>query len=377
MIHILVIEDDPTQRLLTSSVLKSSGYAVIEAEDGAAGLAKAAELLPDLIVCDVMMPQLNGYQLVEAFKREPLLAAIPVVMLTALSKRSQVRVGMTAGADDYLFKPFRASELRHSVAGLLAKRDAQRNQFARDAEREMVQALQLQKDELSLRYEVRLHQELNGRWSGQADVNTDICYERASLLLVNLFAVAIKHFNMQGSKGSAIRRVYQAAGDSLCLFGALHLLVVGDDLLAVFVGDETGGVAPSVSAARAAFGLQKMLGVTFRSLTAEAEASGLAASDEPDAPRATVALHQGAVQLIRINDPLHGGEGLTVVAGAAVETARQLKKIAQFKGWQIAASSSFAELASSVVLEGDRAATVASLKNPAQLAFELLPRGQV
>lgn len=384
MTQILVIEDDPTQRLLTSSVLRSAGYEVVEAVDGAQGLELARQSAPDLIVCDVMMPGLNGYQLVEALKRKPALATIPVIMLTALSERAHVRVGMTAGADDYLFKPFRATELRASAAALLAKRDAQRSQFARDAQKKIDTALQAQKDKLTLRYEVRLHQELNGRWNEQTDINTDVCYDHATVLIVDLFGVVLRHFSGNGSSGnaspgSAVRRAYQAASDSLYLFGARHLVVAGDDLLAVFVdADSSIALSSKVLAARAAFGLQKMMTVAFSSLTSQLVAASPVAGDSAAAaaPSITVSLHCAALQLIHISDPLHG-DGLTLAAGAALDEARALNQTAMAQGWQVGASRSYADSISELVFAGDRAMTSASPKRPALDAVELVPRWQV
>ncbi len=126
---ILVIEDDPTQRLLTSSVLRTAGYEIAEATDGAEGLAQARAVSPDLIVCDVMMPVLNGYELVAALRKADELATIPVILLSAMAKRSHVRIGMTSGADDYLYKPFRATELRQSVKVFAGKAKAATGTF--------------------------------------------------------------------------------------------------------------------------------------------------------------------------------------------------------------------------------------------------------
>ena len=169
MTQILVIEDDPTQRMLTAAVLRSAGYEVAESVDGIEGLQMARQSVPDLVVCDVMMPGLNGYQVADALKKEPALATVPVILLTAMADRTHVRAGMVSGADDYLFKPFRATELRQSVTTLLAKRALQHGAFLRASESGLHAALQQQKDTLSQSYEKRLLQELDARWTDQAD----------------------------------------------------------------------------------------------------------------------------------------------------------------------------------------------------------------
>ena len=126
---ILVIEDDPIQRLAVVGILQRVGYRVLWAVDGEQGLEMARQSAPDLIVCDVVMPGMNGYQLLTTMRREAGLAEVPVIMLTTMSERAQVRVGMTSGADDYLAKPLNAGELRDAVAALLTRRKARREKF--------------------------------------------------------------------------------------------------------------------------------------------------------------------------------------------------------------------------------------------------------
>ena len=329
MTLILVIEDDPTQRLLTSSVLRSAGYEVAEAEDGPTGLELARQCQPALIVCDVMMPGLNGYELVAALKREVGVSTIPVIMLTAMTERAHVRIGMTAGADDYLSKPFRAAELRRAVQALLVKREAHRAQYGRDFEKKMSTALQAQKDALSLRYEARLVQELNERWYEQDGTNLEVRHDNAMVLLVDLFS-SINHRFPLAQRFSATRRVYQAASDTLYLFGARRLVPAGNDLLAIFPdqGDQSAAKT-GLLALRAALGLQKIVKAAFQSM-APAPAHGDVVS-----PPVTIALYCGTVTLVHIKDPLHGGEGLTLASGEAVDAAKALGEHAQSRGWQI------------------------------------------
>src|SRR3954464_7548820 len=115
MASILLIDDDPHQRAFAALVLSNAGHSLHEAADGAEGLRVALEQHPDLIVCDVVMPGTNGYQLVAAVRAEPAICTTPVIPLTSLSGRAQVRTGMTAGADDYLAKPLQPPELLEAV----------------------------------------------------------------------------------------------------------------------------------------------------------------------------------------------------------------------------------------------------------------------
>lgn len=346
---ILVIEDDPTQRLLSSSVLRSAGYEVAEAEDGPAGLELARQCQPALIVCDVMMPGLNGYQLVAALKQEASLSTIPIIMLTALTERSHMRTGMTAGADDYLSKPFRAAELRRAVAALLAKREVQRAQYDLDFEKKMKTALREQKDALSLRYEKRLMQELNERWTAQGDTNQEIRQDNVMVLLVDLFS-SINHRFPQAQRFGATRRVYQAASDTLYLFGANRLVPAGNDLLAIFPDSgETGGAKTGLLAVRAALGLQKIVNAAFHSMAPEP------ARGDQAAPPVTMALYCGTVMLVHIKDPLHGGEGLTFASGEAVDAAKALGEHARSRGWQICCATEVTTGFSEWVVAGDTA----------------------
>jgi two-component system sensor histidine kinase/response regulator len=115
MSKILVIEDELTLLDATTTILGSAGYTVTEASDGNTGLLLARRELPDLIVSDIMMPGLNGYQLLEALRADPVTATIPIIFVTALSTPSAVRQGMNLGADDYLVKPYTVPHLLNAV----------------------------------------------------------------------------------------------------------------------------------------------------------------------------------------------------------------------------------------------------------------------
>ena len=122
MAAILLIEDDEAQRFFACFALKKAGHSVHEAADGHAGVAAARELHPDLIVCDVLMPGMTGDEVLARLRADPRLASVPVILLTALSDREQLRQGMAAGADDVLTKPYRPAELCAAIDALLARR---------------------------------------------------------------------------------------------------------------------------------------------------------------------------------------------------------------------------------------------------------------
>lgn len=119
MHSVLIVEDDQGLRSNIELILGLEGYRVRSAGDGVAALASVRAERPDLILCDIMMPEMDGHSLLEALKREPLCADIPFIFVTALGERADLRRGMAAGADDYLTKPFTAEELVAAVTGRL------------------------------------------------------------------------------------------------------------------------------------------------------------------------------------------------------------------------------------------------------------------
>ena len=119
--RILIVDDNEELREFLRLRLSAS-YAILEAEDGEAGLAMAREALPDVIVTDVMMPRMSGLEMTAALKADPETDFIPVLMLSARTTRRDTVDGLTQGADDYLAKPFDTAELSARLAALLAAR---------------------------------------------------------------------------------------------------------------------------------------------------------------------------------------------------------------------------------------------------------------
>ncbi|MFO7322443.1 MAG: response regulator, partial [Chloroflexota bacterium] len=133
MKKILVIEDAQSLRRDIVEMLSFEGYEVVGAEDGLVGIERAREEMPDLIICDIMMPGRDGYGVLEELRSDPATASIPFIFLTARTDRVDVRQGMELGADDYLTKPFTASELLATVNVRIQKRV----QLAQYAERRL------------------------------------------------------------------------------------------------------------------------------------------------------------------------------------------------------------------------------------------------
>ena len=121
MTTILLIEDNDVIRNNTAEILTLTGYGVQTAENGKVGVEKALENRPDLVICDIMMPVLDGYGVLHIFNRNPQLSGIPFIFLSAKIERSDFRKGMDLGADDYLTKPFEESELLSAIEGRLSR----------------------------------------------------------------------------------------------------------------------------------------------------------------------------------------------------------------------------------------------------------------
>lgn len=123
MKKILLIEDNPDVRENTSEILSLAGYEVSTAQNGRAGVEKAQSEKPDLIICDIMMPELDGFGVLHILNKNVETAAIPFIFLTAKAEKTDMRKGMELGADDYLTKPFDDTDLLNAVEARLRKRD--------------------------------------------------------------------------------------------------------------------------------------------------------------------------------------------------------------------------------------------------------------
>ena len=119
---ILAADDDPDIRELVAFRLERSGYTVLQAADGEEALALALEHTPDLAVLDVMMPKMDGFEVVRRLRAEEATKRMPIIMLTARAQDSDVEEGFESGADDYLRKPFSPQELRARVHAILGRR---------------------------------------------------------------------------------------------------------------------------------------------------------------------------------------------------------------------------------------------------------------
>lgn len=123
MKKVLVIEDETPVRENLVDLLDLEGYAPIAAQDGEEGLRLAMENRPDVIICDISMPRMNGFEVLDRINQDPMMCAVPFIILTARSDREDQRRGMNLGADDYIVKPFTIDEVLNSIQARLMKRE--------------------------------------------------------------------------------------------------------------------------------------------------------------------------------------------------------------------------------------------------------------
>ncbi|MBK8090386.1 MAG: response regulator [Chitinophagaceae bacterium] len=130
MKKILLIEDNDEIRENTAEILELANYKVVTAANGKLGIETALAEVPDLIVCDIMMPVLDGYGVLHALHKNDSVKNIPFIFLTAKTERGDLRKGMELGADDYITKPFSGTELLNAIEGRLKKADLIKEEFS-------------------------------------------------------------------------------------------------------------------------------------------------------------------------------------------------------------------------------------------------------
>lgn len=121
---VLLIEDNLEIRENTAEILELAGYRILAADNGQEGVQLATELRPDVILCDIMMPQLDGYEVLQILKRNPATACIPLVYLTAKTEKSEIQKAMELGAAGYICKPFEVTDLIYEIEKSLEKKTA-------------------------------------------------------------------------------------------------------------------------------------------------------------------------------------------------------------------------------------------------------------
>ncbi|MFM5887966.1 MAG: response regulator [Dolichospermum sp.] len=147
---ILVIEDESQILSNLQEILELADFNVITAVDGITGLQLAKSKNPDLIICDIMMPGLNGYEVLQKLRQEPRCADIPLIFLTAKANRNDLRQGMCLGADDYITKPFEPTEILQAVKARLQKRSIPSQAYLKESRKSAKLEKEIKTNQLEL-----------------------------------------------------------------------------------------------------------------------------------------------------------------------------------------------------------------------------------
>ena len=347
---IIVMDDDAGTRILVSQVLKKDGYDVLAAENGVVGLVLIRQHKPDLVVSDVQMPEMDGFQVVENVRADGDIASTPIILLTSLAERGHMRHGMTTGADDYLTKPFTLAELRESVNAQLNKlvrAEAIRNLAVDSA---VTAALSEQHRQISKLYEERLASSLAEQWPDGGLVKDSQKFACATVLFAEIHQYIQWAQKLSSTElGNLIRQFYGTTGDTVHLFGAHYMQFVGDGMLCVFVdAGDTRSVNHGLRAVRAALGLKDASRRVASFAEQQFTGRGLPAFG------LNVALHSGPVGFARL-EGLTGGSAQTTPLGDTVAAALRMFQGEPAIDWPVAASVTTARLVAGGVRTGRRA----------------------
>jgi YesN/AraC family two-component response regulator len=137
MTTVLVIEDERQTREIFLDCLVAEGFTTIEANSGRVGIEQAQNNCPDLVVCDILLPELNGYDVLKTLRQNPTTASIPFIFLTGKASKAELRQGMELGADDYLTKPSTVEEFLGAITTQLEKREILKQLYAREFQRSL------------------------------------------------------------------------------------------------------------------------------------------------------------------------------------------------------------------------------------------------
>ncbi|WP_341911761.1 protein kinase [Polaromonas sp. YR568] len=321
---ILVVEDDDAIRSNLARLLALEGFEAVAAADGRSGLAHARARTPDLIISDVNMPGMNGFELLAAVRTDPTLATTPFMLLTALDDRGNMRRGMTGGADDYLSKPFTRTELLEAVSAQLHKKSLVDTRIAASLVA------------MEARLRTAFGGDIGGSRSEAFPVDIPAGSENGLALDATVLVSTIRHFTSLAEKLEAsevselLTGYFERSCQPVLKNGGRHLKFVGDGLMAVFAN--TLSDSPLSASRRAVSAALAM------ALAADEFRHWLARRfpDRGLPPFAIgIGLHSGETTLCRIGAP---GSPELMPVGETVSLAARLEAVTRERGWTVLAS---------------------------------------
>lgn len=343
MTTILIVEDDDAIRNNITRLLKLEGFDIVSAINGRLGLERLRQVRPDVVISDVSMPEMDGFELLAAIRGDPSLASVPVMLLTALDDRASMRRGMTGGADDYLAKPFTRVELLDALQGLLKKKQ-------RVAETVQT-ALTSHEEHLRRAFA----ESLGGVSSEQFGLELPTGAVPDQVVDATVLFSDIRNFTSLAERldsrevAELLTEYFERTCDPVLKNGGRHLKFIGDGLMAVFSDTLTGSPLPAARRAISAALAMALATHEFRSWLSRRFA------DRGLPPFAIgVGLHAGEVTICRLGT-VQNKE--TTPIGDTVNTAARLEASSKELGWTVVASSAVLERAG----EGIQTAGMTSL----------------
>ncbi len=346
MIKVLIVDDDPAVRAKALRCLAGPNVQLASAADGKLGLAQALELSPDLVICDVDMPGMDGFELLAALRESDTLHSTLVMMLTAQGSRDSMRLGMTLGADDYLTKPFTEAELRGAFDGLLKKRGR--------IEAVVGSAVKNQEDQLIGVY----GRAFDGGVSGDrfpADPANVLTVASQNIIDATVLFSDIRGFTSIAEKLTAaeVARLLTEYFERICepvLENRGHYLkMLGDGLMAVFIDDAGVRASPE----------RRALDAALRMAAIAEDFAAWVETAFPDRGLARfqcgLGVHRGEVAISQMGS---AADKVATPIGDTVNVAARLEGSSKELGWTIVASRAVTERAGDGIAL-DRSASLA------------------
>jgi serine/threonine-protein kinase PpkA len=332
MTTILIVEDDDTIRNNLTRLLMLEGYEILSATNGLQALELLHDQACDLVISDVSMPQMDGFELLETVRGNPDLASIPFMLLTALDDRANMRRGMTAGADDYLAKPFSRDELLQGLQGLLKKRERM--------QATVLTAVSGHEERLRLAFAASLGAGVSSPNALDLPSRVGLAVSHDAVVDQVLNATVlfsdIRNFTSLADKltSSEVAELLSVYFDRACepilKNGGRHLKFIGDGVMTVFADTLSGSPLPAARRGISAALAIALAAHEFRSWLQHRFA------DRGLPPFAIgVGLHTGEVSICRIGS---SQSKETTPIGDAVNVAARLEGSSKELGWTVVAS---------------------------------------
>ena len=332
---ILVIDDDPGIRKSLGLSLRTEGYAVIEAASGHDGLELAKSEAPQLIICDINMPELDGYEVVTRLRQSS--ASVPFIFLTARSGRAEIRRGMNLGADDYLTKPFTREELLEAVRVRLKRHDTSREALA--------QQLIMDSERMRSRFVSHLTGGVKQAIDEEAPATATQAITEATVLFTDIrgFTTISERLSVV-EIATLLNRYFERACEPILAAGGRVVKFIGDGIMAVFPHNEQQPREQQALRAIEAGLAMSLVAHQFREWMHERFARhGL-----PEFA-VGVGIHTGDVTLCQVG--AQGEDNFTAI-GDTVNIASRLEGQTKELGWPVVASGTAISAAGDAVLYG-------------------------